>query len=275
MQWQRMTLDEYALYQQANGVHTSKTDGVWWAEVKPCFYRPLLPWTVVKPGSVNYPPKYHIGGIQHAIPQEIPGNSYINLFFLNDLQNYSLESLCHKRRNQVKKGLNHFTSKQITDSREFKEQAFQIYVDFYHRTHYGYKKDRLHRDHFNAWADTLFANPKILILGAYHQDKLSAVNTSYQVEDTIIGSSFFADTTSLSLGISDFFMHTIREIAASSDAASIFYGWATGEKGLDDFKLIRGCELEKLPARYQINPFIHYTAKLLIKNKYLKLCGCF
>ncbi len=274
MIWERMTIKEYAACQQANGIKTLETDGIWWAEVKPCFYRPLLPWTVINPSCAHYPPKSHIGGVQHAVPPEEPCNSCLNLFFLDDLQDYSIEKLCHKRRNQVKKGLHHFTSKKLTDSNEFKDKAYKIYIDFYQRTHYGYKKDRQQRDHFNTWADTMFANPKFLILGAYQENQLSAVNISYQVEDIIIGSTFFADTNSLSLGVSDYLLHIIRETAAKSNASRIFYGWATGERGLDEFKIRRGCVLAKLPALYHINPFIHYTAKFLIKNKFGKLCGC-
>ncbi len=273
MIWKRMTIKEYAAYQQANGIKTLETDGIWWAEVKPCFYRPLLPWTVINPSCAHYPPKSHIGGVQHAVPPNTNFNSCFNLFFLDDLQNYSLNGLCSKRRYNVKKSLEHFTTKQITDSQEFKDQAYSIYIDFYQRTHYGYKKDRQQRAYFNAWADSLFADPKLLILGACHREQLSAVNISCQVDDIIIGSTFFANTSSLSLGISDYFMHIIRETAAKSDASRIFYGWATGARGLDDFKIHRGCILEKLPAWYRLNPLIHCAAKILFKNKLGKLTG--
>ncbi len=268
-----MTNDEYAAFQQTNGIKTHKINDSWWAEVKPYFFRPLLPWKVIKPGSVTYPSKSIIGGIQHAVPAESSFNSRLNMFFLDDLQNYSLDGVCKKRRYKIKKGMSNFTINQITDCSYFKEHAYHIYIDFYSRTHYGYKKERVQQTRFNAWADTLFQNPKLLILGAWHQEQLCAVNTSFMVEDVIIGASYFTTTSSLSLGVSDYIMHFIREAAAKSTATRIFYGWATGERGLDDYKRALGCELVQLPAWYQINPAVVFLTKLSKKYNMNKILG--
>ncbi len=273
MLWKDMTIDEYAQNQQVNGINTLKIDDVWWAEVKPCFYRPLLPWIEIKPGSVKYPVKSIIGGVQHAVPAESSGNSRFNLFFLDDLQNYSLDRVCKKRRYKIKKGMSNFTINEITDCKDFKQQVYDIYVDFYHRTRYGYKKERLQKVQFNAWADSLFLNPKLLILGAWFQNKLCAINTSLKVKDVIIGASYFATTQSLSMCVSDYFMHFIHAAAAKSNASRIFYGWATGERGLDDFKKSIGCSLVQLPAWYHINPAIMLLTKLSKKYNMNKLIG--
>ncbi|HPG40674.1 MAG TPA: hypothetical protein PLP19_16270 [bacterium] len=273
MQWQRMTPDDYASLQQASKIKTIKIDNIWWMEVKPYFYRPLLPWMEIEPDQVRYPLKSLIGGVQHIVPQGMKTNSHFNLFFFNDLQNYTLEGMSKNRRKQIKKGANNFIIKQMTDLNEFIATAHKVYVAFHARTNYSYKKERINIEGFITWAKALFSCPGILILGAYYQNQLSAISISYQVDDDIIDATFFADTESLALGISDYMVHIIREMAAKTTAHRIFKGWATGVRGLDEFKILRGCQLVEFPAWFHINPITLYTVHLFMHNKFNKIIG--
>jgi hypothetical protein len=273
MHWERMTIDEYALFQRANGMKVVKINDVWWAEVRPFFFRPLLPFTAIYPKPKQYPLKSLIGGYQHVIPSGVAANSHINFFFFDELQDYSLNKLSDKRRNEIRKGLNNFSVKKIDKVTEFINDAYDIYVSFYYRTKYSYQKKRLNRIFFSSWAATLFEHPKILIIGAYHDNKLSAVNISYLVEEVIFYATFFSSTQSLKLQVTDFIIHIIREAAASSKAKYIFMGMPSGKRSLDKSKTMRGCKLFKMPAYYKINPIALFVARVFMKNSYNKLIG--
>jgi len=224
MHWERMTIDEYAAFQRANGMKLTKVDSIWWAEVRPFFFRPLLPFAEINPKSKQYPLKSRIGGFKHVVPSGASANSHMNFFFFDELQDYSLNKFSHDRRNIIRRGLKNFSVRQINDVSEFVNDVYDIYVSFYHRTKYSYQKKRLNKKYFSSWAKTLFEYPKILISGVYHHDKLSAVNLSYFIEETIIDATFFSDTQSRKLQVTDFIVHIIREAAASSNAKNIFMG---------------------------------------------------
>jgi hypothetical protein len=81
MQWERMTIDEFASCQQADGMKVVKIDGVWWAEIRPFFFRPLLPLAEIVPWSKRYPLKAFIGGCLHAAPPGASANANMNFLF--------------------------------------------------------------------------------------------------------------------------------------------------------------------------------------------------
>ena len=44
MHWESLTVDEFAEYRREEGMKLVKLDGIWWAEVRPFFFRPLFPF---------------------------------------------------------------------------------------------------------------------------------------------------------------------------------------------------------------------------------------
>ena len=164
-----------------------------------------------------------------------------------------------------------FCIRPITDPDEFSATAYDVYKVFYERTNYWYKNDRIIKDNFVTWAKILYLYPKINKTGIYIGNKLSAVETSFRIEDIIIGDYLFSDDASLSLNVIDFIMHKLREAAACTDAKFFCSGLPTGVSSLDDSKLMRGCKLLSLPAYCKINPFALALAKFIMKDSYRKL----
>jgi hypothetical protein len=78
MQRDAMTIDEFASYKREDGMKVVKIDGIWWAEVRPCFFRPLFPFCEIKPWSKRYPPKAFFGGFLHVVPDSVKTTSCIN-----------------------------------------------------------------------------------------------------------------------------------------------------------------------------------------------------
>lgn len=273
MQWEPMTLDEFAEHHQATGMKVRKLDGVWWTEARPFFFRPLFPFAALDPVTTSYPSRSWIGGVLHAVPPGTASNSWINLFVYDDLKNYSLKVLGEKHRNITRKGIRNFTVRRITAPAEFISEAFPVYRSFYERTRYRYKSERLVRRNFEIWTAALFATGKVMVIGAYRNERLSAVDISYLIEDIIYDDVFFSDTESLPFKVTDFMLHTIRELATASGARYLFRGLPTGKRSLDESKLLRGCQVLELPAYCRLNPMALLAAKLVMKESYNKLLG--
>jgi len=273
MRYQRMTIQEYALYQRSLGLKVEKRNDVWWAEVRPFFFRPLIPLAEVDPDATRYPGKSRIGGFLHAVPPSATTNTEMNFFIYDDIQRYSLGQLKEKHRHITRKGIRNFEARQLTDAGTFIDGAYELYLSFFARTRYQYKKERLDRAYFIDWSEKLFGDDRVLVVGAYRMGKLSAIDVSCQVEGLIIDEIFFSNKESLDLKVTDFLLHTIREAAAFSDAAYIFRGLPSGHRTLDESKLTRGCKVMRKPALLWINPLALYTAKLFMKKCYSKLLG--
>ena len=271
MIWEPMTIDELAAYQRACGVHVVKIKDTWWIEPRPFFYRTLFPLAEINPDFKQYPVQHLVGGVLHLVPTGVTSNTYMKLFLYDQLKDYSPEKMATKQKWVIKKSMENFTAKRITELNEFIEAGFPIYQSFYDRTKYSYKKERAEKAIFAAWAKTLFDFPKIMITGAYHQDQLSAVDVSYQVENLIIDDVFFSDTQSQGLRVTDFMVHTLREAAVSAEAKYLFRGFPCGKQTLDESKIRRGCKIYRIPTHRKVNPIALLVGKVFMNESYRKL----
>jgi hypothetical protein len=271
MLWKPMTMDEFAAFQQADGMKVVKVDDAWWAEIRPFFFRPLLPLTVIDPMCQSYPVKARLGGVLHAALPGSPANSQMHFFVYDDLDNYSLETLSKKRRKLAVQGMDTFVLKEFSDLDAFVTAAYPVYLCFFRRTKYRYRSDRVEKEGFVKWATVLFEHPKIVKVGAFHGDQLCAVEISYQVEDVIIGDTLFSNEFGKRQNVTDFVLHRLREAAVGSGARYFYLGLPTGVASLDQSKLIRGCKVLTRPAYLRINPVALSLAKLLMKPSYRKL----
>jgi hypothetical protein len=161
----------------------------------------------------------------------------------------------------------------ITDEREFIEQGYPCYLSFYNRTQYAYRSDRRQKHRFEHWARTLFRFPQIQRLGAYREGQLVGMIMFYQIGEVIYCSTLTSATGHHELGISDALFHAVRESAAHSEARQIYMGPVTGIKGLDEYKLLRGCKLVSKPAYYLLNGLALRLLRRWRSAEYRKLVG--
>lgn len=271
MQWERMSIDEFATCQRSDGMKVVKIDGLWWVEIRPFFFRPLLPLEEIKPWSKRYPLKAFVGGILHAVPTGVPANTKMNFFIYDDLQYYSLDVLSNKRRRIIQQGIDNFEIRVFEDPAEFIATAYPIYLSFYKRTKYWYKDERADKKVFAKWGRKLFENAKIMKIGAFHENRLAAVEVSYFVENVIIGDTLFSDDDGKRMKVTDFILHKMREAATGTDADYIYLGLPSGVSSLDESKLIRGCKLLTKPAFSKINPVTETVAKVFMRRSYQRL----
>jgi hypothetical protein len=214
-----------------------------------------------------------IGGYQHVVPSTAMANSCRRFVVFDEPQSYSLGQFKHHHRANIKKGLKHFTIKEVS-LQEFINQGYPVYLSFYARTKYSFKEDRRDEVRFAGWAKTVYAYPKILVLGAWLEDKLAAVHISYHVEDIVMLATFFCTTDALRLRVSDVVMHALRERAAlCPDVTCLYMGTVSGQTGIDDFKLGRGAKIVSKPAFYSVNRIVLPVIKTFMRPSYQRLIG--
>ncbi len=267
------TVQEYVAIEMAFGQKIINLNEVYWRRVRPFFYRPVLPFVEYPPESVAIP-RAILGGAQHAVPRPEIANSSMNFLMFDTLQRYSLDSLDYNRKRQIRLASKHFVIRPIYDVQEFKEKGYKLYLEFYERTHYGYKSERRKQSHFFQWADTLLRFSKDIVLGGYSNTDLTAISVSYLVEDVLIYATFFSTTASLRLHVSDLMLHSIREWAGKFQHIHYIYtGMFHTKTGKVDFYLLRGCKIIRKPALYRINPLMLILLKTLMPKQYELLCG--
>jgi hypothetical protein len=275
--WQRMTIEEFASFERRQGERIRQINGIYWRRVRPFFYRPLLPFQAYRPEAISPPSLSWFGGFQHAVPAGEKANSFLNMLLFEETEAYSLGDLHKQERRQIKRAAEDFTVSLVTDVNEFKVQAYRVYLSFYERTKYEYKSERRYEGNFSKWADSVFQNPKVIVLGAYKKNReLGAIEICHLVEDTLVGSTFFCETESLKMHVTGFMLHKMREAIAGCQAMKqIFIGnyKYAAVKGVDDFYLTRGCKLVRKPALLHINPLTAFFLKRFLPEQYARLSG--
>jgi len=274
MSWQSMTIEEYAEFQKAIGADVINIAGVWWRMARPFFYQPLFPLLEAAPNSIKPPFQARIGGYKHMVPSGLMANSRMNYFIWDNVHEYSLEKLDRKKRWGIRDGMKSIAIKPVDDFDEFITSGYQTYLSFQSRTKYHYKTERIYKGQFKKWAEILFRYPAVKILGAYYKGTLCAIDISYLINNVLIEATFFSTTEHLKFKVSDVMVHALREGAAGCPRVKYVYkGQVTGQRGVDGFKLMRGCKIVSKPAYYQINPIAQFLVEKLMPKEYKKLIG--
>lgn len=275
MHWEKMTVNEYAAYQKGSGATIIRVDNIWWRAVRPFFYRPLFPFHKVSDHSIRPPASSIMCGYQYPVADEKRANSYLNFIIFDDIHSYSIESLKHKQRNEIKRAMKSLTIEKVDHPDAFVKGAYEPYIDFYKRTRYKWKSDRLGYRSFVEWSQHLFENRKILVHGVLAKNQgIVAVNVSYLIEDIIMDATFFSTTAALKMGSSELVWHTIRKCAAETkEARYICEGAVTGNKGVDEAKIRRGCSVLVQPAYFHVNRAFHLLLRSVGGKAYSKVLG--
>jgi len=272
----RLSEDEYAALQQAVDAKIVCVEGQWWRQVRPYFYRPLLPYRVFPADAPNIPLSAWLGGSQHVVPCGQQANSTMSFLMFTDGGDYSLDSLRSKPRRQVRWAGEQFILNPITDREVFKRHAYPVYTEFHARTRYRYLAERSKKQSFEKWADTIFEFQSSLVLGAWHGSELCAVSIAHAIEDTLIYSTVFATDQALRDHVSSFLLHAVR-MRASQDGgiAQVYAGMPkTAEaQGIDDFLRRRGCRVVTKPAALWLNPASRLVLGWFFSGQYARIRG--
>ena len=271
-----MKMADYARSKNLLGPKVIKAGAMYWCQVRPCLFRPLVPFQEYQSAAIASPPLALLGGIQYAVPPEDESNSFLNYLMFENATTYTVDTLDHNRKRQVRLASKHFVIRVVTDPGEFKAKAYLAYMSFYERTGYSYGSGRRNPLFFSEWTDALFRIPGVLILGGYRNGELVGVSLTLFVESTVIYQMFFCDTESVRQNLADLMLHSVRESsAACPNANQVFAAMYTNAKGLNDFYQLRGAVIVKKRAMLRLNPISRLALRFFLPNRYSKLLDSF
>lgn len=154
------------------------------------------------------------------------------------------------------------------------EEGFQVYLSFYKRTGYSYRKDRIDEKVFADWARLLFRFPKVRIWGAYSKNGLVSIWTNCLVEDVLFLLSALNSLEGMNLRSSELMLHTVRICAAKqSDIQCIYTGTLSTKQSVNNFKIERGARVLALPAYLHLHPVLFSLIRMVRKDLFERLKG--
>ena len=273
MTLQPMSQAEYAAVERGLGLKLVERDGVFWRQVRPFFFRPILLTHEFSATEIGRP-FGGLTGFQFALAEPAEANSQINFLMLDGLRDYSLERLGRRRKQLLRSASQLFQVRPLRDLRDFQEQGFRVYRSFYDRTRYSHGDDRKEKQKFHAWAEKVFSNPKVILLGGYGPDGLVGVSRSYLLGGTLVYDTLFCETEALKKNLGELMFHALRTLAAGDPrVAEIYVRNYQGGNSLDQYYLMRGCKLVSKPARLVLPAGIGAAVKLFFPRQHAKLAG--
>lgn len=270
--WDPMSVEEYGGLEARAGFRHLRAAGVWWRRTKPLFYRPLFPFAPL-PSTVEPPPLARLGGWQHAVAGNEPADSHLNYMVFTDLRSYDPARLKREDRKNLKRAARYLTLRRVSDLEEFASEGLRILREFFSRSTYRFRRDRLRPEVFRRWAEALISEPRVLVLGAYGPSGLCEVHISLRVEHVLLFDVAFASREGRLFRSSDAVLDHLRRRAAQTDAAYVCLGSVGGKGTLDGFKLRRGAEILSLPARLHLNPLAAAALRLATPGIFRRLHG--
>ncbi len=259
-------IDSYVASLQQDGQSLIFSQDIWWRQVRPFFFRPLLGFLSCGEAKVAPCWQARLGGFQYPVDVDSAKNSRLGFLVFRCPGDYTLDSLRGSRRWEVRNAAKRFELRAFGSAEEFAELAHPVYRDFQTRTHYGYRSDRRQYEHFMTWSRQMWQSGGSNIWGAFEGDQLEGVGVFRLAQGTLFYSSFFGRTTGIKNHVAGFMLHRIREAAARYPGISrIVVGSPKldqASRTVDQFYLSRGCDIEWVPARLELNPITRRLLRL-------------
>lgn len=271
-------LESYALSCRRAGQPVFRCGTTWWREVRPCFFRPLLPFLDVPSGAAGLPHRAAFGGYQYATCAErLLPNSFLTYLVFPEAADYCLTRLSPRLRRYVRSAENLFCIRPFSDETELKAGGHSVYLEFQARTGYRYLRERVHKGRFDRWVDAEFSDQGLVALGAWARDTLVGVSLSRVIGDVWVYSTFFASGSALHHHVANLMLHHVRGLAAAvGGVTTVFAGMekaGTMGASIDEFHLRRGAVLIRRPAVLQVNPLTKWILSRLRPDVWDRLRG--
>ncbi|MGH9512787.1 MAG: hypothetical protein ACRD2U_11700 [Terriglobales bacterium] len=272
--WPSMSVDRYAGFEAATGVKVARIGGIWWQQVRPFLFRPLLPFKKYDVEAV----KKGLGRIavfQSAVEDGQSSNSHLNPVVYEKPQNYDSEKLHRMARRSLKKAFqNSITLSCAADEEEFSKLAYPVYLSFYKRTRYRFNTSRREREKFGRWAHALFQFPEVIVLCACVGQEFIAFEVACLVGNTLILKTLVTSDRALRLGAPDLLLHCYRSGARDHPQIRLIYdSMLSANSGLNNYKVMRGATVLALPAFLNIRPSVLWMIRKASPSVYEKLLG--
>ncbi len=272
--WPAMSVERYAAFEQATSFNVVRIGGTWWQQLRPFFYRPLLPFKKYDLTGIREVFD-RIGVFQNAVEDGQSSNSYLNPVLFERLQDYDARKLRDNVRRSLKKALrNSISVCRMIDEEQFSKKAYPVYLSFYERTKYGFDRSRREKAKFTRWAHTVFQFPEAVVLAAFVGEELVSFEISGLVENTLIRKTIVTSDKALRLNTPDLLLHYYRTIAQNQPEIHMIYdSMLSANSGVNNYKIMRGARVAALPAFLHIHPGLLWLIKKANGTAYERLHG--
>jgi hypothetical protein len=272
--WPEMSINRYAELERGFGANVVRLDRTWWVQIRPFFYRPVLPFQSLDSSTIARTRKK--GVLQHAVAYGEVYDSYLNPIIFDDVRNYDPSRLRKNVRGSLKKALSSdAVVRRIVDEQELCRKGYAVYESFYQRTGYDFGGSKKKSEaEFSKWARLLFQFPELVILGVFLADELVAFELTCMVEGTLIIKTVVTSDAALKLDASDFLFHNCRtSVIGQENIQQIYYGMLSRNTSLNRFKTMRGGRILSLPSQTHLSPLVLRCLKKLRPSLHSRIYG--
>lgn len=270
-----MTEEEFAKYSRHKGNHVVHHRGRYWEETFPGLYQPVHLLARLSAEQVTRP-SLLCWGFRAALSEDdvAAANGSIPVHLLSNVEDYSLETLASKRRNQLRKCCKLVKIVQVIGPALLQEQGYEVLVSSLQRTNNPYRKMPSREDYLAEIADWNTHKNELIIAGLIG-DKLGGYLTGYAVDG--IGYMESVDlltealATNISTGLYFEFVQAcrrsgkIREIVNSPHMPE--------DPALGNFKEGMGFPVKHIPTKVRMNPIIEKYIRYRRPRGYYRLTG--
>jgi hypothetical protein len=258
--------DECAREQETAGDRVHLRSGVWWRDLRygfcqPCFSLREVDHRVVRPLLVRSP-----AGYMHVAAAGSPVNSVCRMILRERMQQYSLQQVDKKKRNEVRSGLARLEVRPVTHLEDLTGDGYEVYLSWRERTTWG--SDKTRRSVYEAWITRAFRRPKRIVLGAYREGKLVAFMLPSAVYNVASISYIASHSDALSAYPNDALYHAFLCIARQTPGIEIAnFGPISSKATLDKFKL-HYAQVKEMPSYTWINPAVRVLVGRRLNQRY-------
>ncbi len=272
LQLHNMTVEQ--LVQAENKVESEfhLSSGVWWRKVKPFFYMPADMMMRIPPATAVPKPWLALGGYYHLVPYGETTNGAVVANEISDLESYSLNSL-KKKKTRIQRALAAFRIQRVTNLQDLLTDGYRVYMDWDSRTA-DVRVRRSDSGAYREWITRSLAHPHLLILGAYHNERLVAFLMARAAGGTAnIEKSFTLSEFNQQAPMTALKYAYVKICANSPGVHRAWSGLRSMKESLERYKAELGFQHVSYPAFIHLRPAIRPFVRWLMPVEYNRLMG--
>lgn len=226
--------------------------GVWWQKAGPFFWTPCFRYRQIN-HRVSWPrPTLALAGFTHLSGAGSVSNGVYPAIVREDISTYSIRGLPKKRRNLVRKALDHVRVRPVENIQDLLGDGLEVYRSWHQRVRWG--RDKSNDGSFAFWISKVFRTTRRTILGAYSDDRLIGFMLPVAVGQVASMSFIASHTEYLNHCPNEALFHAFLCIARQTPGIQMAdFGPVSRKPTLDHFKRGFG-EIREFPSYTWINP---------------------
>ncbi len=268
------SVDELADHFLRTGRKVHKHDNIWWREIRPFFCMPLLWLTPITPEAARPNPTKSLCGYLHNVPVESPSNGKLTYFLLDDVSQYSIDTLKNSARRNTLKGINELVTCKVENLEDLLTDGYEVYLSWKKRIWKDKAVDLSNPNVFRKRLTNEFNFSKNLILGSYYNGRLVAFLIGFAVDQTAYFEKMYTHRDYHYLHPSEALTYYFIEACKQSGCiTTVWDGFKSRRASLNDFKKRGGSKEVTFPTYIKLNPLVRLGMNIFLRKRYNWLRG--